>query len=120
MYISLCKTFENGMGGQSKSFNREQQYVFGHSPTINQGPSDLGIKVIKKLLSTEEGGRRIFIDIQHMSVEFRKWYFKYLERLRILGTSDIPVIASHAGISGLSWGNSLYLKEMKAIKIMVI
>lgn len=109
LYLSLARTYENGMGGQAQSLSKMQQYLFGRSPTVGEGPSELGKRVIKLLLSRERGGRRILIDIKHMSLEFRKWYYKYIDRLRILG-DNVPVVASHCGISGLSWDDDLYLR----------
>ena len=66
------------------------------------GISDLGKDVIKKALSTENGEKRIFIDVKHMSLRSRLEYYKMVEDDY---DNKIPIIASHTGITGVSYSN---------------
>lgn len=65
---------------------------------IGKGISSLGEKVIHKALKLENG-RRLLIDIKHMSLKARLSYYKMLESDKY---KNIPIIISHAGITGVS------------------
>ena len=45
-----------------------------------------------------------------MSLDSRKWYYDYIRQQRILG-DDIPILASHSGISGKSWYDAAYQQK---------
>ncbi len=108
LWISLCKTYENGLGGSANSMTKLQQSVFGKVNDINEGPSDLGKEVMELLISKE--GRRVLVDIKHMSLKFRRFYYQTVERASILG-EQIPIVCSHCGVSGESWKSNLYKKK---------
>jgi len=109
LWIALCKSYNNGLGGNANSLTKEQQSIFEKVEGINGKETKLGIDVIERLISKDEG-RRILIDIKHMSLDFRSRYYKTIERSEILG-DGIPVVCSHCGISGLSKKNALYKKR---------
>lgn len=109
LWISLCKTFNNGLGGTANSLSKTQQSVFSRVDGVNSKETKLGVEVIERLLSKDKG-RRILIDIKHMSLAFRSRYYKTIERAEILG-DGIPIVCSHCGISGLSKRNALYRKR---------
>lgn len=109
LWISLCKSYKNGLGGTANSLGKSQQSIFSKVEVLNNKESKLGIEVIERLLSTK-GGRRILVDIKHMSLDFRNRYYKTIERSEILGDA-IPIVCSHCGISGLSKKNALYKKR---------
>lgn len=108
LWMSLCKSYENGLGGAANSMTKAQQSVFGKPNDLNEGPSDLGKEVLELLISKD--GRRILVDIKHMSLKFRRFYYQTVERASILG-EQIPIVCSHVGVSGLSWQGSLYKKK---------
>lgn len=110
LYLSLCKTFPNGLGGTSLSFNRAQQTIFTRPEDVGMSNTKLGKDVIEALVTSSDGGRPVLIDIKHMSLDFRRFYYEQLDRFALLGT-QIPIVASHVGISGLSWRNNLYKKK---------
>ncbi len=109
IWLSLCKSYRNGFGGLANSLNKAQQSIFSKVDGVNSKESKLGVEVIERLISKTEG-RRILIDIKHMSLDFRTRYYKTIERSEILG-DGIPVVCSHCGISGLSKKNALYKKR---------
>jgi microsomal dipeptidase-like Zn-dependent dipeptidase len=65
----------------------------------NEGFSQLGRDVTELLLS-KENGRRILIDIKHMSIKARLEYFRMLDDNFWSKGEDLPVICSHAALSG--------------------
>ncbi|BDS13545.1 dipeptidase [Aureispira anguillae] len=109
LWISLCKSYKNGFGGNANSLNKAQQGIYAKPEGLNAKETSLGVDVIERLISKDKG-RRILIDIKHMSLDFRTRYYKTIERSEILG-DGIPVICSHCGISGLSKRNALYKKR---------
>ena len=72
---------------------------------LNEPLNDRGEEVIECLLGInkfEGNGRRILIDIKHMSVASRKEYYEMVSSFNS-GKSDeekIPIVASHCGYSG--------------------
>lgn len=62
------------------------------------GITDLGKKVITKALN-KKSGNRILIDTRHMSLRARLQYYEMLESPELSG---IPIIMSHAGVTGVS------------------
>jgi microsomal dipeptidase-like Zn-dependent dipeptidase len=109
-YVTLAKTFPNALGGTSLSFNRNQLNYIARPNGLYEASTSLGYKVIQDLVSEAKGVRKIIIDIQHMSLDFRKHYYDHVSRFSLMGTS-LPIIASHTGISGLPWTSPLYKKK---------
>jgi hypothetical protein len=109
LWISLAKSYINGLGGNANSLSKAQQSIYARPDGVNSKETKLGVEVIERLISKDKG-RRILIDIKHMSLDFRTRYYKTIERSEILG-DGIPVICSHCGISGLSKKNALYKKR---------
>ena len=109
LWISLAKSYINGLGGNANSLSKAQQGIYAKADGLNTKETKLGIDVIERLISKEKG-RRILIDIKHMSLDFRTRYYKTIERSEILG-DGIPVVCSHCGISGLPKKNALYRKR---------
>ncbi|MBN2519432.1 MAG: membrane dipeptidase [Bacteroidales bacterium] len=64
------------------------------------GISYLGFDVIRNALSNTNG-RRILIDIKHMSLKARLQYYELLKN----EFNDVPIVASHVGVTGISYKN---------------
>lgn len=71
--------------------------VGGYNPT-SDGITPLGEQFIDEALS-ERNGPPIYIDVKHMSLGSRIAYYD----LRKLKYPTVPIIASHIGVTGLSW-----------------
>ena len=110
LFLTVAKTYPNGLGGTSLSFNRNQQTYISRPNEIGTPSTKIGKKIIEDLVSAAGGARPILVDIQHMSVDFRKNYYDQLDRFSLMGT-EVPIIASHTGISGLPWDSPLYKKK---------
>lgn len=96
-YNSLC-THAQSLTGQAGSL-LDQTYGMsdGDHPETNIEPlTQRGVTVIQQLLS-RENGRRIHIDIKHMSVKARDAYYRLVENQ--YQNDPVPIICSHGGIN---------------------
>ncbi|MFN8395300.1 MAG: hypothetical protein U0176_11685 [Bacteroidia bacterium] len=91
----------NGMSGHAKTFGQVEGFLLDQSSGLNSGFTDLGEKVVNRLLD-RTAGRRILLDVKHMGIESRQWYYKHLAERRAKGDT-VPVVATHCGIAGQSW-----------------
>lgn len=110
-FITLAHNFNNDLCGHARSLNQLGPLV-NQFENINEGISNLGLKVIKALLENKNG-KRILIDVKHMSVKSRFQYYKIIEQDYKF---DIPIIVSHGAVTGtnlkgnhLSFVDSSYL-----------
>ena len=70
-----------------------------------------GKRLIDIAYDKEIGGHRIYVDIKHMSLVSRRQFYAHREEK---GYGDIPILASHMGVTGISWENTSiaeYFKE---------
>ena len=96
-FISFCHHYNNLLAGHSKSL-ASFRGLLNQEPGLNKGFNDLGKEILNLLLS-RENGRRILIDTKHMSILSRIYYHD-LVRERRAQNDQIPIIQSHAAISG--------------------
>ncbi|MBC7873811.1 MAG: hypothetical protein H7Y01_07445 [Ferruginibacter sp.] len=64
-----------------------------------KGLSPAGMKIMESILGYDKDYYPIIIDIKHMSLQARKDYYE----IRRAKYRAVPVIASHAGCTGISW-----------------
>lgn len=107
--MNINHFFWNGLGGHARTFSAAQNFIFGGKKGENEGLTALGKKVIKRMLDKSEG-RRILIDIKHMSLESRKWYYDYLRELRAQGDT-VGIISSHSTIAGVPMNSKEYMHK---------
>jgi hypothetical protein len=106
-FVAIAHHFYNGLCTHAKSFFDltedllDQRYGMREYKLIPNDSikpiTDLGEKFIDLLLS-EENGRRILIDVKHMSLEARKKYYEILKTDKYKN-DEIPVIWSHGAVS---------------------
>ena len=96
-FVTLLHHFWNGLGGHARSLNKLVGEMLSQEEGINIGITPIGFAVIKRLLS-KANGRRILIDVKHMSAKSRKDYYSMLKTNEFVN-EKIPIIASHAGIA---------------------
>jgi hypothetical protein len=107
LFVSLAHHFWNGLCGHSPSLNSGYtKYFLNQSLHINEGMQQIGYKVVDALLSTENG-KRIQIDVKHMSVQARIEYYAYIESR--YPEDEIPVIVSHGSCNGLEKPGKKYI-----------
>ena len=111
LFITLAHHFYNGIcthakslfGAPGKLLDQDRgcrDYDFKPNDGLN-AISQLGIRVIDKLLETGEGKRRIHLDVKHMSKEARSELYRYLKERypEEYIQKKIPIIFSHGAVS---------------------
>jgi microsomal dipeptidase-like Zn-dependent dipeptidase len=97
-FVGLAHNFNNDLCGHARSLHRLGSLV-DQEKNLNVGLTELGVKVIHALLD-DSIGKRIFIDMKHMSLQARKEYFKLINTQ--YNHCCIPFIVSHGSVNGLS------------------
>ena len=107
--INLNHFFWNGLCGQARTFSGLQTFIFGAGKGVDEGMTPLGEKAVARLLDKSEG-RRVLVDIKHMSLASRQWYYSYLQKLREQGDT-VAVFSSHSTAAGLAMNSVEYLDK---------
>lgn len=97
-FVSPAHHFYNHVCGHARSLAGVVGREADQSPGMNTGYTELGLEVLKECLS-QENGKRIYIDIKHMSAISRIQYFNILRE--DYPNDDIPIIVSHGAANGL-------------------
>jgi microsomal dipeptidase-like Zn-dependent dipeptidase len=95
-FISLDHHFWNQLGGHAVSLWSVIREVLDQTKGINTEITKAGEFVVETLLDNQNGNRRILIDVAHMSVKVRRWYYDYIKQKG----DNLPVIISHTGVNG--------------------
>lgn len=95
IFITLAHNFNNDLCGHARSLGKLGPLV-NQFEKLDTGFSELGLKVVKALLSYDK--KPIFIDIKHMSVTSRMEYFSLIEKEY---DNKIPIIVSHGAVTGI-------------------
>lgn len=101
-YVTFAHHFYNQLCGHAKTMEGFSNLLLNQDLGLNEGFTDLGRKVLKALLS-KKNGRRIYIDIKHMSYKARNEYYNYLknEYPAEYARKEFPLIISHGACNGL-------------------
>ena len=97
-FVAIAHHFWNHLCGHAESLTKLVKRKVDQSEGIDTGFTDLGITVVKGLLSTANG-KRILIDLKHMSVASRWDFYKLLDSNSEYG--DLPIIVSHGAVNGM-------------------
>ncbi|MFM9911029.1 MAG: hypothetical protein ACKVOW_16940 [Chitinophagaceae bacterium] len=95
--VTFSHHFYNELCGHARSLRKAIGKVTNQEEGINTGFTPLGLDVLDILLD-KNNGRRILIDIKHMSPEGRQHFLKLRKEKY---NSEIPVIISHGVANGL-------------------
>ncbi|MFT4624622.1 MAG: hypothetical protein ACI8PZ_003281 [Myxococcota bacterium] len=104
--------FDNALHGHARSLPGIAAFALDQSARLNSGferENDRGLRVVRELLDLDDdgndrGGRRIVLDVKHMSPRTRKEY--YAEVIEPFNTNPvnadrrIPIVGSHVSYSG--------------------
>ncbi|WP_051285108.1 hypothetical protein [Aequorivita capsosiphonis] len=96
LFLTLAHHFYNEMCGHSRSISIGMLKK-NQNRGLDSGITELGYEAIDLLLDNTEG-KRIPIDVKHMSTSSRKSYYKLLDTKYV--SQKIPIIASHACCNG--------------------
>ncbi|MEZ4779364.1 MAG: membrane dipeptidase [Flavobacteriaceae bacterium] len=95
LFITLAHHFYNELAGHARSIGikvlQENQ-----NRGLDTGITPLGFEVIKLLLDNTNG-RRLPIDVKHLSLASRKAYYELLDTH--YANERIPILASHGGVT---------------------
>ncbi len=97
-FAGLTHHFYNEMVGHAQSLKGVAGKLCDQKEGMNEGFSELGWKVLRKLLDNT-GNSRILPDMKHMSVKARNQYYKFLEEEH--PGEIIPLLVSHGAVNGL-------------------
>ncbi len=96
-FVAVAHHFWNHLCGHAESFTKLVKKKVDQSEGLNTGFTPLGITIVNELLS-KKNGKRILIDLKHMSIASRIDYYKLIED----NTSykDMPLVVSHGAANG--------------------
>ncbi len=97
-FMGLTHHFYNEICGHARSLTSLSKISADQSEGLDTGFTELGKKVLKKLLDNKTG-RRVLIDVKHMSVQSRNEFYEILKN-EYQG-ENIPIIVSHGAVNGL-------------------
>lgn len=103
-FIGLTHHFDNEMVGHAQSMHGIVGKMCDQSEGMNKGFNDLGWKLLRELLDNSNG-KRVLIDLKHMSVKSRNEYYNFLETEH--PNEIIPLIVSHGAVNGFRSHNEL-------------
>lgn len=96
-FVTFSHHFYNELCGHARSLRKQIGKLTNQEEGINSGFTPLGRSVLDILLR-KTGGRRILIDVKHMSALARKEFYA-LRKSKY--NSDFPIIISHGVCNGL-------------------
>lgn len=98
LFIGLAHNFNNDLCGHARSLQRLGKLV-NQEKNLGVGLTSLGREVVRQLLS-RKNGRRILIDLKHMSLNTRMDYYQLLDEE--YHNECIPLVISHGALTGKS------------------
>ena len=111
-FITLAHHFDNGLCGHAHSVPDAASWVMDQAPRMGEDFTAVGLRVARELLDLDDdlrprGGRRILLDVKHMSARARKTYYEEIVLphnawARREGAPLIPVLASHSAYAGVT------------------
>jgi microsomal dipeptidase-like Zn-dependent dipeptidase len=96
-FVGLTHHFYNEMVGHAQSLHGVVRKLCDQSEGMNEGINQLGWDVLRKLLDNSNG-KRILVDVKHMSVKARKQYYQFLADEH--PDEIIPLLVSHGAVNG--------------------
>jgi microsomal dipeptidase-like Zn-dependent dipeptidase len=97
LFITFAHHFFNELGGHAASLTGIVAKFTNQSLGLGTGLTELGRAVLRELLATTPG-RRILVDVKHMSRLCRQQFYALLDAE--FAGQDIPVVASHGAVTG--------------------
>jgi microsomal dipeptidase-like Zn-dependent dipeptidase len=100
-FVTFAHHFNNHLCGHARSLFDIIGRQTNQSENMNTSFSEMGKKVLREVLS-KENGKRIYIDIKHMSALARREYIRMItDPQGEYAGEEIPIIISHGAANGL-------------------
>lgn len=107
-FITFTHHFNNHLAGHAHSIPDIGTNLINQDEGVNAGFTDDGREVLRLLLSIDKNnnkvnknGRRVLIDVKHLSVVARREFYDEIVEPCMKKGDIIPVIASHVAYSGV-------------------
>ncbi|MBL4756051.1 MAG: membrane dipeptidase [Flavobacteriales bacterium] len=101
-FITFAHHFWNQLCGQAATLPPPTRITCNQNKGLNTGFTNLGWRVLKELLS-KDNGKRMLIDTRHMSAQSRLEYYNFIQQHNADNPDDnIPIISSHSAVNGFS------------------
>lgn len=97
-YITLAHHFYNELLGHTRSMPDSLAKIIDQTFGMESGFTPLGEKVVEIMLD-KSLGKRILIDVKHMSTAARRRYYEMLDTN--YAGERIPILFTHGGVNGL-------------------
>jgi len=97
-FVAIAHHFWNHFCGHAESFTKFVKKKVDQSEGLDTGFTSLGIELVHALLSNQNG-KRILIDLKHMSVASRKDFYALIDTNPIY--ENLPLVVSHGAANGL-------------------
>jgi microsomal dipeptidase-like Zn-dependent dipeptidase len=108
-FVTFSHHFNNYLAGHAHSLPDVANNLIDQDESKNEGFTENGMKVLRYLLAIDDtnnkrkdAGRRVLIDVKHLSVRARKEYYNEVIEPCLKKGDVIPVIASHVAYSGIT------------------
>ncbi|MBT8204084.1 MAG: dipeptidase, partial [Eudoraea sp.] len=98
-FVTFAHHFWNHLCGHAESLTGVIRKFADQTEGMDRGFTPLGLKVLRRMLDNGDG-KRMLVDIKHMSPKARKEYYELLDSEEAL-FKDIPIIVSHGACNGL-------------------
>ncbi|MBT8178818.1 MAG: peptidase M19 [Eudoraea sp.] len=98
-FVTFAHHFWNHLCGHAESLTGIIRKFADRTEGMDLGFTPLGLKVLRRMLDNGDG-KRMLVDIKHMSPKARKEYYELLDSEEAL-FKDIPIIVSHGACNGL-------------------
>jgi microsomal dipeptidase-like Zn-dependent dipeptidase len=107
-FITFTHHFYNYLAGHAHSIPDVGTNLIDQDEGCNEGFTEAGREIIRLLLSIDKNnkkdeslGRRVLIDVKHLSVVARREFYDEIVKPCLKKGDVIPVIASHVAYSGV-------------------
>lgn len=97
-FVAIAHHFWNHFCGHAQSFTKLVKKKVDQSEGLDAGFTPLGIELVHELLNAQNG-KRILIDLKHMSVASRKDFYTLIDTNPAY--KNLPLVVSHGAANGL-------------------
>lgn len=112
-YLTLCHFARNPLCTQAFAMKLVKPDKVPNFLPAGTGLTAEGKSVIKRAYAHDDTGKRILIDVKHMSLSGRQQFYSWKNGDAAM--KDLPIIASHVGVTGVSWAATSRKRHYKEV-----